>query len=418
MISLHSLRRLALILLITIPAGWLAGRASFEKRVAHEIERREAVETTAGLRKADRAPIPTAADYLALVRAGQTHGAGRDDCRESMNQRVADWTNDEFAKAMDEAMREELSFKASKRSLGPMFAISSVNELLRAWLTKDTDGALLWFQSIPSTKTRQEIADQICENWPVEKGDLALEFLAENRKLLVDQNETQLACRALEHAALNGPIAVSEVLKTIQGKGYRFGPSPPEFPENFDFAALANTEAFRNAARENIADDLLPTWFARDGDAAFDWVLQHLGAKELPNFLPFDDRDTQRWAGGRFMRLTQDQRVDFMTTAVGNYDAEQILKLAQVITEPKMKEDTLMLALQGVFTNDAKTAMEVMEASFPTERRLELLENLSSRQKENVFYGDSRSEEEVRKALQKCTRDEARIDAIINRLKP
>ena len=199
------------------------------------------------------------------------------------------------------------------------------------------------------------------------------------------------------------------------------------FPAGFDFAALLETDACGEIGTEGLARSVLYGWHAQDPDRAFDWLLEHRGAADLPalawNPLGSGPRNSE-WLGGRVERLAPEQRREFLAAVRERwiFSPAAMQGFAAGVRDPALRDELGGLAVQSVFAGNAHASMPLLEAVPEPARRIEMLE---AAEPDEVFRRqpfrrgfDAADEAVLRKKLAEWGAGEERTEAILSRFKP
>lgn len=230
-----------------------------------------------------------------------------------------------------------------------------------------------------------------------------------------------LISKAMDSAAAKGPAAVNDLLRVARENGLDYVHVKPEFPPDFDFKTLAAAGELKQAVEKDPANPAILAWSRQDRDAAFQWTLQNVGAKETFDQLLPRTGGTLTWSAARYEAMDEGQRGELRAGFLGPRLLE-VPNFSSAIQDPVLRDEVLMQGVQGIFVSDRGGAMSTAEAMLELlgtpERRLEILENLE-RAPWPASAGRQTPVDEarLRELMGGWTTDQTRIDTIIDRLK-
>lgn len=211
---------------------------------------------------------------------------------------LKDWSDEEIQAALDESLTDP----ECALSFGSGSGLASL--LLREWMRRDFGSALAWFNGVEPRAAQARMAGVLSYNWPADRAREGMDFAIKNRDLLLRFSPWSILGKNVEASAKEGPAAVEEFLQFARDNGFsfKFG-NAIQFPEGFDFAALAGGASLKAMLDYDAGDSIIKAWQKQNPDEVFDWMLEERGAKSL-TMLASDPStgswDAMKWMGGRF----------------------------------------------------------------------------------------------------------------------
>lgn len=360
-------------------------------------------------------PVWTAADFLQSARDLATRM--KQPGYNPLGEKLADWTDQEIITALNASLTDpECSlFGGAGEELVP--------QLFGEWMRRDLTAAITWFDQLepPGVKTR--FISAIIDKWPPDKNEQGLAFLLANKDIIPFSDGGPILARAFEERAVRGATAVVDLLKTLReanihiATGYLL-----RFPDGFDFPALMGSPEFQTLWEAKGSSIFLQGWFAKDRDAAFDWMLENHGAASL--WMIALRQEDQKWLGGKFETLEADQRGEFLKAKTPQWinSPGALVTFAQGIQDPVMLEEACQTAIQIFYSGQTHQVMPVIESIADPARRIEILENAPPAAQFPNRAGRSKfsavDESLLRKKLVEWQATNAQVESIISRFKP
>lgn len=287
---------------------------------------------------------------------------------------LTDWTDEEVATA----------FKESIKSPAGLFASEVENslavKLFDEWLIRDFGAALAWFETMGSHSLKQRMVRSLSQAWPKEKSEEGLAFAVANPKLFPSSSVWSLFGKILDKRAAQGPQAVEDFFRELRGAGIE-----PRFdlavsiPDGFDFSALSEGPEFAKLYQSGNAAAIMRAWSDRNGDEAFDWLLQSQGPaalKNLANSAEQQSEESLQWLGGKMSALDPAQRKEFYDSMLGRW--VQIPHDMQTFTagmkDPQLQDEMRELSIQSIYAGNIRGVFPFLEAVEDPARRIEMLE--------------------------------------------
>lgn len=187
---------------------------------------------------------------------------------------LSGWDQSELRAALEEALGPGMTV------LGQTDSHQLAGLLIKEWMGRDLDGVVAWFESLRSDEMKRRAAGSLGAEWPVERGEEALDFAVRNGLQSTVRGGIvypQFLSKALGAAARSGPEAVARMVESAAAAGmdsrYSRG---VEYPVDFDFAALA----VRPEVAELIAGGAVffaGEWASRDPEGSFEHLIGEPG---------------------------------------------------------------------------------------------------------------------------------------------
>lgn len=413
-----TLKRPVIILLCVLPAGWLLGRAWFHPDGGSGVPAPAAAASAKPRVKDDtRKRAMSGTEFLSLIR--EDGAAMARPGYNPLGSVLAEWTDGEIIAALKESVANPaLHGIPGDKGNATLF-------LLMEWMRRDVDAAAEWFDGLPSTMLKAQLAQTISENWPEDRAEEGFSYLLANEEIFKLSRGHDLFAKAMNSAFKKGPAAVSQVLKAARTANLNTFHGIPEFPSGFDFQAVADGGELGPAILKNRFHPVLRAWAQQDRDAAYRWTLENMGAENVYGQIlggwGGDAISDFSWSARQYEQMTSEQRTDFMNSA-GNFlgrDMDRVPALSAAIQDPELRDELRLQGVQGIFSGRAEIGLEMLELLGPPEKRLEILENIE-RQPMPEHDGNQHSpvdEGRLRTLLGQWTTDQARIENIIEHLK-
>jgi len=369
-------------------------------------------------RHADRPASTTAAprDREGLLREIarlQPAGGGLEDI-------LSRWTDDELSAALDAIPHDP------DTALAPGVALAIFREAFR----RDMDRTLVWYSGLSAFHRRIFSAD-LAHEWPVDRAAEGFEFLLKYRADFHQQYIDPLLEKNITAASASGPAAVMDFLARWNEAELSFNTnsySVIPFAPGFDFASLLRDQTLAQERRlAKLRTGFIAKWHERDGDAAFQWMLDNQGPVALSSLdsgMPNIVVRAMAWLGARLPAMSPAQRTAYYDGMADEWARSpgSVGALLAGVEDPAVVKEIHTYAAQGIFNGETSDTLTLIKNGFPgTEERLRFLETLtvippppgSIRQ---AIPPDITEIQTLRETLIGWEADEARVDAIIHRL--
>lgn len=412
------LKRPVIILLCVLPAGWLLGRAWFHPDGGSGVPA-QATTVSAKPRVKDdtRKRAMSETEFLSLIR--EDGAAMARPGYNPLGSVLAEWTDEEIIAALKESVANPALHGL------PGEKENATLVLLMEWMRRDVDAAAKWFDGLPSTMLKAQLAGTVSWSWPADRADDGLAFMVANEELFRIGRGGELFTKAMNSAIAKGPAAVNRLLRVARENKLQSFSSTADFPKGFDFQSIADGGELEDAMRRDARHPVMLAWAKQDRDGAYQWTLANLGVEHAREQIlggwGTDAISDFTWSAAQYENMTEDQRKAFMTSA-GNFlgrDLVRVPGLSAAIQDQALRDELRLQGVQGIFSGRTEIGLEMLELLGPPEKRLEILETVE-RQPLPGHDGNERSpvdEGRLRTLLGQWTTDQARIDGIIDHLK-
>ncbi|WP_035601806.1 hypothetical protein [Haloferula sp. BvORR071] len=292
---------------------------------------------------------------------------------------LTDWSDAELQKALNEALASPdcVLDGSSSKILARM--------LVAEWMRRDLTSALAWFEAIPSETMRSELASAVSFYWPLDKAEEGLAYAVTHPEFFAGNGGThawKIVHRALESAAKRGPEAVVACLATVRESKLPISGGDLQFPANFDFQTLANSQEVEELWKKGRGIFFAEAWLKQDRNAAFDCIAaasknpaaQLLTLNSVLPAAEVTERTTllAGWIDGADEAQREERIEDILKSCLVRPDALETL--GKTLKDPADRDQIHSGALRGIRTIGAKTAFAHLEAYGDGAQRLDLLE--------------------------------------------
>lgn len=335
-----------------------------------------------------------------------------------------DWTTPEIAAAVNEGL------SMPERVLPAGSAGEMMNALLCEWVRRDLDGALKWFENLPTDGMRNDFGHCLAAAWPRERAEEGLEFVFAHPRMFDREHSTSsgfIIQSAIEKAAEEGASAVADVLARITkhhltpryAEGWRF-------PEDFDFARLADSP--QAIKLEQGYAFFAGVWMSRNPGQAFARFaddekvsMKDLFADVMPqngtiNHVAAAER--ARWVAGRLNQLDGERSGVLLAQSVETFidSPETLIAFTVALERADQRCDFSANAVRSLARKSILSAMDYLEATELPEQRLAALEAVQTDYRRYWRPNDS-WERSIREKLISWHAAPERVDAIVDHLK-
>ncbi|RYD18864.1 MAG: hypothetical protein EOP88_21080 [Verrucomicrobiaceae bacterium] len=414
------LKRLSVILLCVLPAGWLLGRAWSRGDAgpggAAEMAPHSSGKPTREREETRRRSLDEK-EFLDLIRSDAA--AMAKPAYNPLASVLADWSDAEVIAAL----KESLANPALHGLPGEDGNASLL--LLTEWMRRDVDGVVKWFDSLDSTLLKTQLSATLAESWPADRADEGFAYLLANEGIFRSARQQDLFEKGMGSAFKKGPAAVSQMLQAAREANLNTFHGIPEAPPGFDFRTVADSGELGPAIMKDRFHPVLRAWAKQDRDAAYQWTLANLGGQHVYGQIlgswGGDAISDFTWSATQYEHMTGEQRQEFMTSA-GNFlgrDMDRVPALSAAIEDPVLRDELRMQGVQGIFSGRPEIGEKMLELLGSPEERLQILEDLE-RQTMPEHDGNRQSSldgERLRNLIKQWTTDQARIDRIVEHLK-
>ena len=358
-------------------------------------------------------PVWTTADFLQSAR--DLDSRMKQPGFNPLAEKVADWTDQEIIAALNASLTDPecILFGGAGEGL--------VTQLFGEWMRRDLAAAIAWFDRLepPGVKTR--FIWPIMSNWPAEENEKGLAFILTNKNILPLADGGPILTRAFEERAEKGAAAVIDLLKTSRERNIQIATGYLiQFPYGFDFPALMGSPEFQILWEEKKASLFLHGWFAKDWDAAFEWMLEKNGAASLSEIHLWGA--DEKWLGAKFEALDAGQRGEVLEAKTRQWinHPDALVTFAQGIQDPVILEEACQAAIQIFYSGKTHQVMPVIESIADPARRIEILENAPAKTPNGRARSEFSAIDEslLRKKLAEWQATDAQVESIIFRFKP
>jgi hypothetical protein len=296
----------------------------------------------------------------------------------SFDELLTSWTAPELRAALDECLKDPDYILEG----GGGGAI--MDALFGAWMRRDLDGAIGWFDAVRNETVRIRMLGSLSYRWPTEQAARGLEFVIAHKDLFTYNSPWSILVKNFTASANDGPEALGRLLERIADEHLKldFGNSA-SVPAGFDFATFVTTAGFLQTQDESAITGLLTHWLTGDREAAFDWFLANNRAGKLLDQLPEDrsqELDYLTWLGGKLSALDPPQLEKLLALgeSVWTSDPGAALSFASRIDDPALRDKVHGQAARVILRGDVRTAITHLEAIPEPARRIEILTSLKS----------------------------------------
>jgi hypothetical protein len=342
--------------------------------------------------------------------------------------RLADWSTAEIRSALEEFL------------VSPDCAIESEDGIYIAgllageWMRRDMDAALRWFESIPSETVRGDLSVYVSQYWPQERAAEALAYVVAHPDLFSGfggASSYRIVLRSLSSAATRGVKEFTECLALAQANGLPVHTEGVPLPEDFDFAALAESDEIRKLATEKGKYFFAEAWLKKDREAAFA-AIAALAEENKTNparsLVALDQgpvpAEELKARIDLYTGWLQDrepaERDGMLESTVRQFSIRPaaIHALAESLQDPAQREQVHLHALAGVRDLGVAEAMKHLDTFREPADRLDLLESFEAKPLAYFPRGkmNAKQEENFRKTLESWGADAQRSDRIVARI--
>lgn len=403
------LKNLALILLLTLPVGWLAGQA-WNRREKHQPDREldHAPAHSGSMRdRSPSLPAPTAESMLATLRAP----VNEHDTR-PLAKVLSDWSEEEIIAALEACIADPAFHGMPDSQYGPTV------QLIAEWKHRNLPALLDWFKGLESHRLKSKLANVVARDWPEGHESLAHDFLFENHGPIT--GVSALGSIVVNRAIQGGPSEMNALLKRLREEDFLISFYGADFPDDFDFQGLVNSGELERYLKAEGNPAIMSYWISQDRDAAFQWVVDHMDGEGFGEFIT-EDEEQATWLGSKYETLPADQRTQLIEAIFkgnrnnSNFDPES---LGTAISTPSLRMEMwkhLIVEMRETGISDTDEPLVFLERWKTPNVRLEILENIELGE---LGFTPEMDIELVRTRLRGWTGDEERIEAIVKRLKP
>ena len=403
-------RKASAVLIGTILAGGLIGWKSVETKISAPAGTSAAIS-----RPASHQVRWSNGDFLDFVRRRNLEKVYPNP----LAGKLADWTSGEITDALNASLTDPACILHNGAGEG------LANFLLAEWMRRDFDAALAWFDQLEPRSVKSSLIQKIGNLWPADKSEEGLAFVRAN--LSLSSGSDQILVNILGSRARQGAGAVEDLLKIMREEKIHFDVSQPiDFPADFDFSALAESEEFQTLWDRQGCTMFMRGWFGQDKDAAYDWLLENHGVESLSsNMLMPPDGNYQgyfKWMGGRIESLDPARRVEYVDHNRQDWlkFPDRLPSLADNITDPVLLGELRTIGVQSLHGGNAVSVVPLLEGIDDPARRIEMLETTPPPDMDRTFLSrgfTSGDEALLRRALVEWNAAPERIEAIIARFK-
>lgn len=282
------MRRLFLRILVPFAVALLAGLAVGGRSAEREPARLPS--TKVKVRVPVPASRPQASGLNELLERYVADEQLRDESdADPLLDHVADWTDEELAAALTEALR----LPRCMDSLGRDERL--LRRLYRAWMERNPDAAAAWIETVPSSMVRDELVRVACRYWPADRPMDGIDFLLANHWRAGASGAGDLLQRALESQALQGSGAVDQLLRRLADAKVGVSVEALDFPSGFDFAGLVDGEGFSAQLEPAFRDPVMKEWRSDAPAAMLDWMARTANWESFHDFIAEQNEETPRF---------------------------------------------------------------------------------------------------------------------------
>ena len=413
-------KRAALFLLLGPLLGLLAGWASVPRTGqgggGEAADRRRAASHSSR-------PVWTTDDLLRHLR-DQERDSRSSPPPNPLAETLRGWTDAEVRAALEESLRDpEL-----------LLGYTSLTSLIfQEYLQRDFAAATAFFGNLPAD-TRALLAGVLTTHWPADHAAEGLDFLRKNRALLSAQvSPSHIIALNLTAAAAGGVGDLTTLMRQLKSEGFSVDPGKGvTFPPGFDFPALLASGDGRPTPNpfSGGSNGVITRWVQQDREAAFRWVLENQGAKDLglidsqwwegpPDLLP--------WFQRKLESLAPAQRAELLTAKQRTWQLSptSAMPTLEAAKGSPIHGEILTRAAQGIFSGKSGECLPMIEQLPDPEARLHFIETLQPLPTETAGTSssssttgmDETSETFLRKKLLEWQAAPDRIEAIVTHLK-
>lgn len=336
---------------------------------------------------------------------------------------VADWTDEEIRAALEESLKHP-DCALARGAAGELPGF-----LLGLWMKRDLDAALAWVNALEASSMKHKITESLALKWPLDKTAEGVDYLIAHRDLFAGISTPIMLNRAIQQCAMEGAESVKAMLRKMDAAGLvpvRVG-QDLVVKKDFDFAALMDSPELAKAWEMGPGREFAMEWFQQDRAAAFDWMLQKHGMKEVFS-LVYGEGDLKgdlRWMGGHIETLEPERREEFFESVKLHWSASPFLakEFAEGMKDPVLQEQTrLSFGAKGTFSEQFSEGVDLLEHVAEPAKRVAALEQLAREEiaAGSVRYGppDTDNVAFLRGKLEEWQASPEQIELIVNRLQP
>ncbi|MBK1883098.1 hypothetical protein JIN85_11770 [Luteolibacter pohnpeiensis] len=338
------------------------------------------------------------------------------------------WTDAEIEAALNETLSKPEWLLSSLTE--PNATSEAAFELLRVWMRRDFDAAFAWFSGVQDGIAKEQLAVCLGENWPDDRASEGFALLRIYPEIFPVGNPARgkFNIQGLQdEAAKGGAVGLGALLAEMHAEQllYNRGFTPgPELPDDFDFDALAATDALKDGWGTTEVRGLVSQWMANDAESAVAWVLKTEGPSGVYNVIEYGCyTNTLNAIGEQIENWSEEDRSEFLDTiekqvAGQLYTPSSVISgLAKGMSDPAVADEIREVGIQGMFAGKTSAVLPVLDEMDPARRVDALLTATLDVPNGRRNFGQS-DEELLRKKLNEWQVSAEQTEEIVQRFKP
>lgn len=288
---------------------------------------------------------------------------------------VADWTDEEIRSALEASLKHpQCALQAGAAAELPSF-------LLGVWMKRDLEASLAWVHSQEESSMKHKITQSLAYQWPLEKAAEGVDYLLAHRDFFPGASGSLILRKAIQQSAMKGVEDVKTLIRKIDGGGLELINLGNDLvvPDGFDFPALMNSPELEKIQVKAPGTGFAMEWFQQDRAAAFDWMLEHRGMKEI-FVLAYGNGDMKgdiQWMGGRVEAMEPAQQEEFFEAVKQAWltTPSHAKDFAEGVKDPAFQEEIrLSFGVRGIAAGRASESIGLLEAVADPAKRIAALE--------------------------------------------
>jgi hypothetical protein len=371
------------VFVVAVLAGYLAGRPG------ESASAREAGHTASPSGPRQKPPRWEAAEIGGWIRQPVADPAAWNPVTAPPD--LSAWSADELRAALDATLG------AGMTTLSQTECYHVVGLLLNEWTARDLDAVVAWFEALPSEEMKRRLDGSLGKAWPLERGEEALDFVVRNGLQTIVRGGIaypNFLEKAFGAAARRGPEALARMVETAASHGMesRYS-SDVDFPEGFDFAALAALPGMADVVvRESVF--FAGEWARRDPAAAFEVLVEKTGRTDggiLESWLAAAVVGQQagdaslleerlRWLAGRVSGMESGTAAEIAanlakSTRIAQESPVELGQFVGHLADPELRKQTSQQAAEAMIGRHVGIGrlMDFLEQAGPVEERMEVV---------------------------------------------
>jgi len=369
------------------------------------------------MRNARAATPPMTPDQLLAEarRLVETPGKSR---RTTLDEEIADWTDAQVIAALEQAAREpDLLLEQD----------SFAGDLMRAFSKRNPETAMRWALDQPLL-VKRKFAGLVLSALLPTRADEALALARTHPDIFEGKVPTNVVRALVTSSAQQGAEAFVSRLKDLMADGSApFMEFPKDVPKGFDFAAALDSPDFKPLVSQKLKSSMLHAWMSENRDAAFQWVLENDGARQLD-----DLRDSRwshaelaghvRWMAEKVEAMPEEQWKEVVLSHRGSFRSDQGHSglWLESLRDPTVKEAFRDAAAGGIFfgqRNTMEVGLKALDGLPDDQARIERLEKLTQEFPGFRTQPEPAAEAMLREKMKQWGADQQRTDAMVEHLR-